>query len=276
LWNGALQCWVDQNWVPVTQAQLDAIAEISREIGEAVDMNYGCDGSGAHHEDMETAYEENFRYDSSCNVKYRCCDIWGDPYYTAFEWYELMMNQLNINRPIQYGIPGHSLNVDGWKMEQIGDEYYWYHMNYGWGGGGFDPNDPEWQGYTSSNAWFALDAHPGGSTSEDELIRTIVPNCAIGDWMSGSYGVPSPINVRYFDQDTAGENATFAAGIWFQALEPGGVIRGTGTGGDAITFNGAPGDESRFYFSADFDTYTRIRIVDGSIKLSNGGEMVIH
>lgn len=268
--------WNDENGNPVTQAQIDAVAELSREIGVAVDMDYGCSGSSAYHEDMETAYEQNFRYSSSCNIKERCCDIWGHPYYTAFEWYELMMNQFNLNRPVQYGIPGHSLNADGWKMEQIGDDFHWYHMNYGWGGGGFDPNDPEWQGYTSSNAWFALDAHPGGDTEEDDLIRTIIPACAIGGWMEGSYGVPSPINARYFDQDTEGNNASFAAGIWFQALEPGVLIRGTGTGGDAITFNGAPGDESILYHSADFDTYTRIRISDGSIKLHGGGEMVIH
>ena len=97
--------WNDENGNPVTQAQLDAVAELSLEIGIAVDMDYGCSGSSAYHEDMETAYAEHFRYSSSCNIKERCCDIWGDPYYTAFEWYQLMMNQLNLNRPLQYGVP---------------------------------------------------------------------------------------------------------------------------------------------------------------------------
>ena len=269
-WDQFGQCWVDESWNPVTQAQLDAVAELCAEIGQAADMDYGCSGSSAYHDDMETAYEDNFRYDDSCNIVER-------DYHTALEWFELMQTQFNLNRPVQYGIPGHSLVADGWKMEQIGDDYYWYHMNYGWGGGGIDPNDPEWQGHSSSNTWFALDAHPGGDIEEDDIIRSIIPDRAIGGWMEGSYGVPSPINVRYFDQDTEGDDADFAAGIWYQALEPGLLIRSTsGAAYDAITFNGAPGAESIFYHSADFDTYTRIRISDGFIMLRAGGEMVIH
>jgi hypothetical protein len=266
--------WNDEYGNPVTQDQVDAVAELSYEAASAVDTSFGCYASSADTYDMEEAFEGHFRYHGDCNVKERCCDIWGDPYYTAFEWYELMMNQFNLNRPVQYRIAGHSLVADGWKMEQIGDEYHWYHMNYGWGGG--VPDGPEWEGYSTSNTWFALDAHPGGDTGEDYLVRTIYPDCAIGGWMEGSYGVPSPINARYFDQDTAGANATFAAGIWYQALKPGVLIRGEGTGGDAVTFNGAPGDESIFYHSADFDTYTRIRISDGAIRLRGGGEICIH
>jgi hypothetical protein len=265
-WDPNSLWWIDQNGNPVTQAQVDAVAELCHEIGIAVDMDYGCGGSSASTDDMEGVYEDYFRYDEGCYIEYR-----DD--YSAYGWYELMMNQFNVNRPVQYKIEGHSVVADGWKMEQIGDEYYWYHMNYGWGGS--VPNEPEWQGYSSSNTWFALDAHPGGDT-DDYLVRTIYPDCAIGGWMEGDYDVPSPINARYIDQDTRGNSATFAAGIWFQALEPDFLIRGEGTGDEVVTFNGAPGAESIFYFSGDFDSYTRIHIADGAIRLRGGGEMVIH
>lgn len=273
-WDPNSLWWNDENGSPVTQQQVDAVAELCHEIGLAVDMDYGCHGSSADTDDMEAVYEDSFRYDESCNVVERY-DGLGNPNYTALEWFELMQVQFDRNRPLQYRIPGHSIVGDGWKTEQIGDDYYWYHMNYGWGGG-VDPNDPEWQGYTNSNAWFALGALPGGDTETEYMVRSIVPNVAIGGWMEGDYDVPSPINARYIDQDSRGNSATFAAGIWFQALEPDFLIRGEGTGDEVVTFNGAPGAESIFYFSGDFDSFTRIRISDGAIRLRGGGEMVIH
>ena len=47
IWNQTLSLWEDHNHNPltVTQAQIDAVAELSHEIGVAVGMDYGCKDS---------------------------------------------------------------------------------------------------------------------------------------------------------------------------------------------------------------------------------------
>jgi hypothetical protein len=268
-WDYLLECYVDENDTPLTQAHIDAVAELSHEVGLAVGMDYGCSSSSARVADMENVFQDTFRYALACEVVDR-----ND--YTSFEWFDLMKAEFNRNRPIEYRVTDHAIVADGWKEEQIGGEVYWYHLNYGWRGGGIDPDDPEWDGYTSSNAWFALDAHPLGDVDGDYMLRRTYPKFSIGGWMEGDYDVPSPTGTRYFDQDARGENANFKAGNWFQALEPGLILRNEGTASDAITFNGASDAESIFFFYGDIDTYTRIRIKDGAIKLLGSGEMVIH
>jgi hypothetical protein len=268
-WNEDLDCYVDENGTPLTQVHIDAVAELSHEVGLAVGMDYGCDSSTATVSDMEDVFQDAFRYALACEVLDR-----ND--FTSFEWFDLMKEDISRNRPIEVHVTGHAIVADGWKEEQIGGEVYWYHLNYGWRGIGFDPSDPEWDGYTSSNAWFALDAHPLGDVDGDYMLRRTYPKFSIGGWIEGHYDVPSPTLTRYFDQDARGENATFDAGIWYQALEPGLIVRNEGTTSEAITFNGAPGAESIFFFYGDIDAYTRVRIKDGTIKLRGGGEMVIH
>jgi len=130
-WNDDLGGYEDENGTPVTQEQIDAVAELSHEIGIAVVMDHGCSSSSADTSDMEDVFQNAFRYALACEVVY------------------------------------HS-----------------------------------------------------------------------------DYNRPSPVGARYFDQDTRGENAPFQAGIWYQALETGLIVRNKGTISDAITFNGAPGTES--------------------------------
>ena len=217
-WDSELGWYVDENGTPITQEQIDAVAELSREIGNAVDMDYSCSGSSAVTSDMEHVFQDNFRYASACEVVYR-----SD--YNSFEWFDLMKMEFKRNRPVEYRVTDHAIVADGWKEEQIGGEIYWYHLNYGWQGGSVDPHDPDWDGYTSSNAWFALDANPLGDVDGDYMLRRTYPKFSIGGWMEGYYDRPAPVGARYFDQDTRGENATFEAGIWFQALRPGLIIR---------------------------------------------------
>ena len=246
----------DENGVPVTWDQINAAAELGREIGRAADMDYGCDSSSTPTHNMEGVYESHYRYSTSCYVDYR--DDYDDP----VDWFEVIKGEFNMNRPVQYRIPGHSMVGDGWKEEWIGDDYYWYHMNYG-------------HRRDSEDIWYALDELAGGDPDDEYLIKRIVPVQAIGSDIAGSYPLPS-FPYRYFDQDASGSNATFDSGQLLQILKGGFVLRSIGSASESVTFCGSPSANTRFFLYGDPDTQIRIRISGGGLSLYGGGEMVIH
>ncbi|MCP4634234.1 MAG: hypothetical protein GY855_15015, partial [candidate division Zixibacteria bacterium] len=57
------------------------------------------------------------------------------------EWYQIIKEEIDNNRPIHYGISGHSIACDGYRDDGFG--LYRYHLNYGWG--------------NSYNTWFIFD-----------------------------------------------------------------------------------------------------------------------
>ncbi len=250
----------DENGVPVTWNQINAVAELCNEVGIAVDMDYGCDASGAFLSDLEDAYDDYFHYNEGW-MEYRCM-------YEVLDWFNLLKDEFNHNRPVTYGIDEHAIVGDGWKEEWIGDDYYWYHMNYGWGGG--IPDDPNWPGHPSSNAWFALDELYHGDDS-DAFIDNIRPDGAIG----GTLGLLYPGAVRYFDQDASGTISTFLPGNGLQILRSGFLLVNTGGPTNAIRFYGAPDAKTRFFLEGDLAGKTRISIQGGGMTVHGGGQMVI-
>ena len=81
---------------------------------------------------MEDVYEDHYRYSTACARRNR-----DD--YSAVAWFNRMKTQFNLNRPVQYRIPDHSIVGDGWQ--EIGSTpIRQYHMNYGWGGGSTSGN----------------------------------------------------------------------------------------------------------------------------------------
>ena len=242
------------------QDQIDCVAAASYAVAVAVDMDFGCARSGAYTEDMEQVFE-NRRYDNDCNVKYRD-DYSGD------DWFNMVIAQFNLNRPVQYRVEGHSIAGDGWQIIDVGGvPTKQYHFVYGW----FDGHDD----------WHDIDDIHLGGYNEEWMVRTIVPDVDLGAELSGTYPVPSDPGehfdkpVRYFDQDTSGVLAEFEAGQTFQYVRPGLHIQHTGSGSDAITFNGTPSEVTEFYHGAPFGE-VRIRISDGAIKMMNGGEICLH
>jgi hypothetical protein len=249
----------DENGVPVTWNQIDAVAELCNEVGIAADMDYGCEGSSAFLDDLADAYDDYFHFSEGW-VEYRFM-------YEAVDWFNLLKYDLNRNRPVTYGIEEHAIVCDGWKEEWIGDDYYWYHMNYGWGGG--IPDDPNWPGYPSSNTWFALDElYHGGS---ELIVGGICPDGAIGSILALFYGAA----VHYFDQDASGTNSTFFAGNGLQILKSGFRLVNPGSPTSAITFYGEPDHKTRFYLYGDLLGKTRISIKGGGMAIYGGGQMVI-
>jgi len=228
---------------------IDAVAELCHEVGVAVDMEYGCDSSSAATSDMEGVYENHYRYSSSCSRKYRIL-------YTASDWFNRIKSQLNVNRPIQYRIPNHSIVCDGWQ--EVGDPIVkQYHMNYGWGG--------------NSNAWYTLDALKNGSPNDEYMLESIVPTVALGGTLSGTYTLAS-FPYRYFDRDaTCSTWATFNSGQYLQFL-PNVVAKGTSTT-EYLRIYGSSSDNTHLFTRGD--TSQGVLISDGCIRIMNGGGIVL-
>jgi hypothetical protein len=250
-WNGWFNDEIGQ---PVTWTQINWVAALCHNVGLDVGMDYGCK-SGANTADMEDVFED-FWYDDAA------CVIYRDDY-EAVEWFNTLKEQINVNRPLQYRVEGHSIVCDGWLEEWGGpppQHYYWYHMNYGWSGG--------------SDAWYALDCLLHGDPPNEFAIANVVPNVAIGGPMLPYYTGDGAW--RYFDQDSWGTNTTFYAAQMLQILRSGFFVRCLGGAGQAIRFYGAPGLHTRFFLDGDPADKTRVLIQGGCLKLCPGGGMVIH
>ncbi|MEE9443174.1 MAG: C10 family peptidase [candidate division Zixibacteria bacterium] len=110
-----------------------SVAEICYEMGVAYNMKYGTCKSGAFTLNGDYIFPQYFQYDQSARRVNR-------EDYSADEWFDLIKENIDKNRPTLYRIYSHAIVCDGWR--EIGTTKQ-YHMNYGWGG--------------SQNAWFTLD-----------------------------------------------------------------------------------------------------------------------
>ncbi len=233
------------------QAEIDAVAELGYEVAVCVNMSFGCDGSGATMWEMEGVFENYFRYSTISGT------VWRSGY-TATDWFESMKNQFNLNRPVEYGIVGHAIVSDGWQ--EIGSPFVirQYHMNWGWVA-------------TSNDTWYTLDALPNGGIYIEHYIRDVIPNCALGSWIYGSYATTSP-NYRYFDRDAIGYNAVFQNGQFLQFL-PGITLTGISSV-DPIRFWGSDFLNTRLFYDGDLSQ--GIRLYDGEMELTNFGSIKFH
>jgi hypothetical protein len=232
-------------------AQIYATAELNYEVGIAGNQAYcvsDCATAG-HIENMRPGYISHFRYNSGSSVPYRNS-------YTATGWFSLIQQQLNRNRPMTYGIPGHAIACDGWQIIYSPPIYIrQYHMNWGWES-------------TSRDTWYTLDSF--SDPSVEHLLADHFPVQAIGNTVvSGTY----PRNVfpyRYFDRDaTAGFSTTFASGQYLQFLN-GIRLRATGYVRieSTVTYN------TRLFSSG---TPSRgIRLSNGAMTLQSGGSVKLY
>lgn len=233
-----------------TAAEVNATAELNAEVGQAVGMSYGCGASGAYTWDMENVFEDQYRYSTVCGKADR-------DNYSAIDWFNRLKYQFNLNRPVQYRIPGHSIVGDGWQ--EIGSPVVrQYHMNYGWTG-------------SSADTWYTLDALQGGDPSEEYIIEFIYPAQALGPFVSGNFYEAS-FPYRYVDQDCQGGLANFYQGQFIQFLE-GMKIMGT-SASDYIKFYGISTDNTILYSGGN--TSRGMRILNGSIRLQNNGSIKMY
>ncbi len=244
-WDAVNSTWQDEFGNPLSQQYCDAVSELCYEAGIGVNMDYGVCASGAYMTDLENMYESYFRYSANCSLVYR-----ND--YTAVNWFELMKQNFNQNRPVQYAIPQHSIVSDGWQEVFPGPTRF-YHINYGWGGG--------------NSGWFQLDNIPGGNPPDELMLQNIRPDSAVGSNFGGTFAQES-FPYRYFAVDAYGSDAVFESGQKIQFLQHI-TVHCAATSTQGVVFEGTP-EKNTFLFSRG-DISRGIRIRNGAVKLSAGG-----
>lgn len=143
---------------------------LMHEIGSSVNMNYGCDGSGAFSNNIPDAFTDDFGYQSAS--------------YSDFNFYTLKQD-LNAGRPVILSasrdevcvlvwciaLKGHAWVADGYIENEVwdytcenGTSYVSLYMNWGWGG--------------SHDGWFSYsDWSPGNSdyAHGKKMVHNIKP-----------------------------------------------------------------------------------------------------
>lgn len=151
----------------------DATARLMRDLGNALNMKYSCDGSSAYVKDIPNVLKD-WGYKSAKHKSYDILD------------YNLIVNQLNLKLPVilggaknsAWGIigiypNGHSWVCDGYRKGDIcvGNTKYGIlslHMNWGWGS----------SYYNNYNGWFAFNnwnPNNTGYNNRPEIVYDIKP-----------------------------------------------------------------------------------------------------
>ncbi len=246
------------------EEQIEAVANLCREVGDACLMIYcaawSC-GSSAEHSNMLDAYENYFRFDTGARIEYRSLYISGS------SWFDLIKQQIDANRPIQYRVTAHSVVCDGWR-ENPAVPMWQYHMNYGWAGG--VPDDACWDPYrgTGSNSWFALDNLPCTEFVSELMIVGLVPDVSLPSTLDPIYDNNPAFPYRYLPLDTQGTSTIFSEGQLIQFLH-GVTMRCISTAGGTIRIYGTPALNTRLFTRGD--QMKGVRIENGGIALYGGG-----
>lgn len=105
--------------------QAAAVAQLMRQCGAAVNMNYSATGSGAYDYNVQTALRKYFKY--APDLKF----YWKD-YVPQSRWNDIVYTELAAGRPVYYSGSsnqgGHAFVCDGY------DKAEYFHFNWGWGG----------------------------------------------------------------------------------------------------------------------------------------------
>ena len=126
-----------------------AVAELMRDIGYAMRMDYTEEGSGQNQVGIAKGIVDHLGYDKAMRILYALC-------YEQEDWAEMLKDELNAGRPILYcgytkNQEGHAFVCDGYDTNGL------FHINWGWGGvsdGYFviTALDPESQGMGGANS----------------------------------------------------------------------------------------------------------------------------
>ena len=117
-----------------TDEQAQEVAKLSRYCGQAVEMDYDPEGSGAYTWNQYDAMINTFGYSSNAEDVSRDGSWWsGGGGYTTAEWEAMMKEELEAGRPILYSASdpsagGHAFICDGFNTDG------YFHFNYGWYG----------------------------------------------------------------------------------------------------------------------------------------------
>jgi len=181
------------NWASmpanITQPNQE-VANLMYDLGIAVSMEYTAESSGSYVISgdawstngvcAQSAYPGNFGYNAGTLQGLYRTD------YSDNDWINLLENELNNHRPLQYegaGTDGgHSWVCDGYNS--IGD----FHMNWGWGG--------YLDGYYNLSS-----LNPGGTplSSDQEALIGIEPSTVVSDFSTDKVIVRAGDTVHFTD-----------------------------------------------------------------------------
>ena len=183
---------IDNYGSNATESQKQAVADLMKYCGAAVNMNYAADASGASFSAIVYSLPKYFNY------SYKTRDI-NRSAYSDNDWEELMYSELSASRPVLYcgtkgdGDNGHAFVLDGY------DGNGFFHINWGWGGisdgyflltatGEFDNLLPY-----SYDQWAIIRAKPYSSVPDpDAGIHFVDPNMkniCLSNWDENDDGV---------------------------------------------------------------------------------------
>ena len=148
-----------------TDEQAQEVAKLGRYCGQAVDMGYSPEGSGAYTFSQLSAMKE-FGYSNNARDVER--DSWWGTSYSTAEWEAMLREELDLRRPILYSASdpaegGHAFICDGYNAEGL------FHFNFGW--------------YGTCDGWYVSTAlnmtHRSGDylrfNSNHEILLGVVP-----------------------------------------------------------------------------------------------------
>lgn len=128
---------------------VDMVANLLHDVGVAVNMSYGCDGSSAFPSYIAPVLRDIFNY-SANDLIYRVS-------YQEDEWLNILKEDLDNLRPVLYGgfssSSGHRMVIDGYNSNDM------FHINFGWWGDGngfFYLNSIVYGGYNFSSSQSAV------------------------------------------------------------------------------------------------------------------------
>jgi peptidase C10-like protein len=237
----------DEMNVDPTAEEIAAVSELSHAIGVSVSMKYckegGC-ASAIPTVNMIPVYE-GWGFGSPVD-RYRAD-------YSFNEWWNLMVGNINSNRPIQYRIVGHSIVCDGWWIYP--DPMV--HMIYGWS--------------NSYDTWYHPDnlyqVSEDGTTEDEYMLINIQPFTSVidatfsGIWPAETYWSP-----RYVGYDCAGDSAVFEAGCLIQFHNRKVMTCNSGW----VNFLGLPAENTHVYCG---DQSRGVRINNGYILMYPKGSV---
>ena len=113
-----------------TDAQAQEVAKLGRYCGQAVEMDYSPEGSGAYTSDQLAAMKD---FGFSQSAQYVQKNGWYSSNYTTAQWETMIRTELDAGRPILYAANdpnagGHAFICDGYNSDNK------YHFNFGWYG----------------------------------------------------------------------------------------------------------------------------------------------
>jgi len=270
---------------PVTQAQIDAVADICSDAGESLrgsgwpcGIGYGCNVTYSImcHElcpNARGSFEGHFYYGTEGHQP----ECVNRDEYTQDEWWDIITTEIDLHRPVDYRIANgpdpfpsfdHSIIVDGY--ETIGTDMVY--ANYGWDNA---------HSTCYSLDWFDCDSGSGFQQcnyNSEYLIRNLFPRnglCGLfstdlgprnGDWDLHDY--------VYCDAWGA-EDVVIEGGAWVQFLPGNSLGSYVGT----VTIGGRPSEPplgaTRFFSEGDPTRGLRIG-EGGNILIHAGGAIRVH